>query len=166
MITYVKGDATRPRVLRGRRVIVHVCNDKGGWGAGFVLAISKRWEEPERRYRKWASTGHELNAGAFELGNVQWCLVRDDRPESAGDPINVVNMVAQDGYGTPGRIPLRYDALEKCLLKVAAEVKDPGGECSVHLPRIGCGLAGGTWAEVGPIVEKALAGVDVYVYDL
>jgi hypothetical protein len=36
------------------------------------------------------------------------------------------------------------------------------------MPRIGCGLAGGTWERVGPLVEETLgrAGVAVTVYDL
>lgn len=35
------------------------------------------------------------------------------------------------------------------------------------MPRIGCGLAGGTWDRVGPIVEEELCahGVPVMVYD-
>lgn len=36
------------------------------------------------------------------------------------------------------------------------------------MPRIGCGLAGGIWDEVGLLVEETLAGrgVAVFVYDL
>jgi hypothetical protein len=36
------------------------------------------------------------------------------------------------------------------------------------MPRIGCGLAGGQWSEIEPIIERTLlaAGVEVYVYDL
>ena len=34
------------------------------------------------------------------------------------------------------------------------------------MPRIGCGLAGGTWKEVEPIVQAALDGLPVVVYDL
>src|SRR5262245_22379163 len=47
----VRGDATAPRV-DGPKIIAHVCNDVGGWGAGFVLAVSRRWPEPERAYRR------------------------------------------------------------------------------------------------------------------
>jgi hypothetical protein len=35
----------------------------------------------------------------------------------------------------------------------------------VHMPRIGCGLAGGTWDRVGPIVDWTLDRRDVFVYD-
>ncbi len=40
-IRYVTGDATRP-VGDGDKIIVHVCNDIGGLGRGFVAALSKR----------------------------------------------------------------------------------------------------------------------------
>ena len=38
---------------------------------------------------------------------------------------------------------------------------------SVHMPRIGCGLAGGDWQLVGKMVEEELVSVDVpvTVYD-
>lgn len=39
--TYLKGDATCPQA-KGVKIICHVCNDIGGWGKGFVLALSKR----------------------------------------------------------------------------------------------------------------------------
>ena len=45
-IVYVTGDATRP-VGTGNKVLVHVCNDVGGWGRGFVMALSARWSAPE-----------------------------------------------------------------------------------------------------------------------
>ena len=44
-IRYVVGDARSPDSA-GNKVIVHVCNDIGGWGKGFVIALSKRWPKP------------------------------------------------------------------------------------------------------------------------
>ncbi len=67
-ISYLKGDATVP-VGRGNRVICHVCNDIGGWGRGFVLALSKRWKEPETQYRAWYKLG---STGGFRLGTIQY----------------------------------------------------------------------------------------------
>lgn len=155
MVHYVIGDATELR--GGRGIIAHVCNDSGGWGAGFVLAISKRWSEPERRYRKWFRDKFETNTGPFALGQVQFVSWEP------GD-VWVANMVAQDGYGTHDRIPLDYKALEDCLKEVAHEAKS--AKMHVQMPRIGCGLAGGTWDKVGPIVESTMVGVDCYVYGL
>lgn len=151
-ITFVKGDATRP-LGDGPRIIAHVSNDQGGWGAGFVLAISKRWREPEATYRRVARTT------GLPLGDVQFVEV--------GDQIVVANMIAQVGYGRHGTpIPLRYDALRTCLMKVAAEATRL--KASVHCPRIGCGLSGGRWGEVEKIITDTLLreSVPVTVYDL
>ena len=60
-IAYRKGDATAP-VASGAKIICHVCNDIGGWGKGFVLAISKRWPEPEAHYRAWYKQGESGGA--------------------------------------------------------------------------------------------------------
>ncbi|MBW3599481.1 MAG: macro domain-containing protein, partial [Planctomycetes bacterium] len=79
----------------------------------------------------------------------------------------VANMVAQAGTRpTKQGPPIRYPALRECLRQLAAEAKNLNA--SVHMPRIGCGLAGGKWEEVEPIIEEILgsAGVEVYVYDL
>ena len=40
-------------------------------------------------------------------------------------------------------------------------------EASVHMPRIGCGLAGGKWEEIEPIITDELTsqGIEVSVYD-
>lgn len=65
-ITYIKGDATCPQA-KGTKIICHVCNDIGGWGKGFVLAISRRWEQPEAEYRAW----HAASVAAWRAANGQ-----------------------------------------------------------------------------------------------
>lgn len=153
-ITYTTGDATVPGVRPA--IIVHVCNDVGAWGAGFVLAISRRWPEPERRYRDWS---RGLEARAFALGEVQFVSVEPG--------LVVANLVGQHGLRRRGaERPVRIDAIARGLRTVAREALDTGS--SVHMPRIGCGLAGGTWREIGPVVDREIASraVDVTVYDL
>lgn len=48
MIQYIKGDATYPERITPEsiKIIVHIVNDMGAWGAGFVLALNKRWNKP------------------------------------------------------------------------------------------------------------------------
>ena len=70
-IQYVLGDATQPEGT-GPRILVHVCNDVGAWGRGFVLAVSRRWAAPERQYRAWQ---RGTLAQPFELGQVQFVQV-------------------------------------------------------------------------------------------
>jgi O-acetyl-ADP-ribose deacetylase (regulator of RNase III) len=151
-IHYLKGDATVPQA-KGKKVIAHICNDLGGWGKGFVLAISKRWREPELEYRNW----HKGRDG-FELGAVQFVEVEPT--------ICIANMIGQHGMknGSKGP-PIRYKAVESCLQKVADRAIKLSE--SVHMPRIGCGLAGGKWDEIESIIERTLLAkeIEVYVYD-
>ena len=151
-ITYVVGDATAPHGP-GPGVIAHVCNDSGGWGKGFVLAISRRWPEPEAAYRRWARTGEKFGLGMVQLVTVE-------------DHLSVANMVAQHGYVSPAHpVAIRYDALARCLSTLAGRIE---AGTAVHMPRIGCGLAGGSWGQIEPLLEEHLAGAgfDVRVYDL
>jgi O-acetyl-ADP-ribose deacetylase (regulator of RNase III) len=150
---YLKGDATQPSA-EGNKIITHICNDIGGWGKGFVMAISKRWPEPEKQYRLWFKSQDN-----FALGEVQFVQVEPD--------IWIANIIGQhkvnkDESGNP---PIRYDAVREGLKKTgifAQEIK-----ASVHMPRIGCGLAGGTWDKIEPIIidELLSRGVEVTVYD-
>lgn len=153
-IRYIQGDAMQPQA-KGNRVIAHVCNDLGGWGKGFVMAISKRWPEPEAAYRVWH---RERSKNDFGLGAIQLVQVEPY--------IWVANMVAQRGMKTGSNgPPIRYEAVRACLKTLAIEASRLG--VSVHMPRIGCGLAGGRWEQIEPIILEELVsqGVDVTVYD-
>ena len=151
-IRYLEGDATDPQSA-GHKVIVHVCNDLGGWGRGFVLAISKRWPEPERDYREWFASKPKPG-----LGDVRFVAVNDE--------ITVANMIGQHGLRKKGgRAPIRYEAIRQGLKTVAKFAAERNA--SVHMPRIGCGLAGGDWKMVEPIIVETLSavGVATTVYD-
>lgn len=150
-IHYITGDATNP-LAKGPKIVAHICNDLGGWGKGFVLAISKKWPEPERDYRDWY---HRRDG--FRLGAVRYVRVRPD--------IVIANMIAQHGMKTGSNgPPIRYDALDTCLEDLSREATDQGA--TVHLPRIGTGLAGGRWNKIEQLLLKHFMTKDVFVYDL
>lgn len=152
-LRYEIGDATRP-VGEAAKIIAHICNDVGGWGAGFVLALSQRWPEPAAEYRRWYE-GRATND--FALGAVQFVPVTPD--------ITVANMIGQrDITPSASGPPVRYDAIETALATIATRAQQV--EASVHMPRIGSGLAGGDWNVIESIVERSLSGIDVIVYDL
>jgi O-acetyl-ADP-ribose deacetylase (regulator of RNase III) len=67
----VRGDATSPQA-KGPKVIAHICNDLGGWGKGFVPAVSRRWPEPEADYRRWhrERAGNDCGLGAVRVVQV------------------------------------------------------------------------------------------------
>jgi O-acetyl-ADP-ribose deacetylase (regulator of RNase III) len=148
-VKIVVGDATRPEG-DGPKVLVHVCNDLGLWGAGFVKAVSKRWKAPERDYLK------AFKAGELKLGRVRFVEVEPG--------LTVASMVAQRGVRRGRSVPLRYPSLRETLAEVARYAREK--KASVHMPRIGCGLAGGRWKDVEPILRATLAGLRVTVYDL
>ena len=166
-INYIKGDATAPQIevtqkngtIDGKptsehKIIVHICNDIGGWGKGFVMALSKKWLEPEKAYRLWYKSQNN-----FELGKVQFVKVEND--------LWIANMIGQHKIGKDkqGNAPIRYAAVEagiKEVLKKAIELN-----ASVHMPRIGCGLAGGKWDKIEPILLDNLVKNEIrtVVYD-
>ncbi|MDF0606009.1 macro domain-containing protein [Neisseriaceae bacterium TC5R-5] len=155
-IRYVTGDATSP-MGDGHKVIVHICNDLGKWGKGFVLAVSKKWPQPEKQYKAAFAQHNQA-----ELGEVQFVAVESD--------ITVANIIGQHGISharnkekTP---PIRYQAVAYGLEQVAGYAKQVAA--SVHMPRIGCGLAGGNWEQIEPIIQQMLTsqGIAVTVYDL
>jgi hypothetical protein len=148
-LTVVEGDATRP-INEGRTTIYlpHCCNDFGGWGSGFVNAITARWgESPRGIYRMWAEgkagtqimdrlkerndpkDGKLLYQTAFVLGGTQLIELPKD--------IVLVNMVGQHNVGKGEltarsrikddetfmddftRPPIRYGAMAKAMYALA-----------------------------------------------
>ncbi|WFB11291.1 macro domain-containing protein [Streptomyces sp. LX-29] len=155
-IAYARGDATSPHEP-GTKIIAHVCNDAGRWGAGFVMAISRRWPQPEAAYRHW----HRGRAdNDFALGAVQLVQTQDD--------LWVANMIGQHGIRrhTMAEAPVRYEAVDQALKMLSRHASVMAA--SIHMPRIGCGLAGGRWEKIEPLIAQRLTeqGTPVTVYDL
>ena len=152
-IKYIVGDATDP-VGDGVKIIIHCCNDIGKWGKGFVVALSRKWPETRKRYVKWYRSNRN-----FKLGNLQYVKVADDT--------HVCNMIGQKGIRAVGKVPpIRYGAIAKCLEKV----RDAASRlnATVHCPRFGAGLAGGSWEKIEGLLISILAenDIQVIVYDL
>lgn len=153
-IHYLQGDATAPAVA-GPKILVHVCNDSGRWGKGFVVALSRRWPQPEAEFKRCYKAG-ELS----QLGDVQLIQVEAD--------LTVANLIGQHKIITrhdPSYVPVRYPAIATGLETIAAHAL--ANSASIHMPRIGCGLAGGKWEMIEPLLQTALLarGLQVYVYD-
>ena len=147
-INYVVGDATAPEG-EGIKIICHICNNKNKWGAGFVMALSKKWVEPETYYRTMIE---------YKLGDMEIVPVEAN--------VFVANMIAQDNIisnlNENDKPPIRYHAVAEALYKINDEAKKLGA--TIHMPRIGCGLAGGKWSIIERIIEEVVT-VDVTVYD-
>jgi hypothetical protein len=170
-INYLEGDATKPE--RTPTMILHCVNSGGTWGAGFVIALSKRWKEPEKAYKKWyEDTCHYIDDNGvvdkqnglretpFMLGDIQVVPVENG--------LYVCNMIAQKDTGYfKDMPPVRYECLRECLLRVvdvakALEIKVLSG------PRFCSALAGGEWPRIEAIINEVVCtqGIEVDIYDL
>lgn len=157
-LRYVIGDATQPQG-EGAKILVHVCNDIGAWGRGFVLPLAKRFPETKRAYKLWATGATDQ---PFELGQVQFVRVRPD--------LEVANLIGQHDIArknTPtDQPPMRYEAIRAGLAKVRERAEQL--RATLHMPRIGAGVAGGEWDIIAGIVHDELVtyGLETTVYDL
>lgn len=150
MITYLKGDATDP-IGENKKCIIHITNDAGAWGAGFVMALSKRWSEPEAKYRSKKPILGEVDFVCVELSDII-----------------VANMCAQVlkySY-EPFEIPLKYDYLMMCLCKVRRAISLSPLKYDIHLPKIGSGLAGGNWKIIECMINEVFYEQNVFIYEL
>lgn len=146
-------------------VVMHVCNDVGIWGRGFVTAVSALDKGPEVSYRNWHHTSKDVSEASqpsqpFELGEVQFVPI--------GGPHVIANMIAQHGVRWyNNQPPLRIDALRVTVCKVldmAVEKK-----MRVQCPRIGCALGGGSWRRVEAMLTEELhtrKDLQIHVYTL
>jgi Zn-dependent peptidase ImmA (M78 family) len=154
-ITYLKGNAVEP-AGSNRKVIVHVVSDATpNWGGmGFAVALKRKWPQAQSDFRNWA----QADRRHLKLGQVRVVSVSQD--------IFIVSIVSQRGYGPSVKPRIRYLALEEGLSKVASVAKDL--HATVHMPRIGCGQAGGAWFIVQELIASSLLNADipVFVYDL
>jgi O-acetyl-ADP-ribose deacetylase (regulator of RNase III) len=181
---YVLGDGTLPTMKFhtsiAHVVLIQVCNNVGGYGAGFSGALAKRFPKVEEEYRKMPTyrTQNDLepHMSLKRLGTIG--LVPNPSGTNTTDNLTVINMIAQDGYKSPTNPqPLSYISLVRCLRRVQGYCDElaehysafPGhSEVIVQCPRIGAGLGGGDWK----IIEHDLItylvdpGYDVFVYDL
>jgi O-acetyl-ADP-ribose deacetylase (regulator of RNase III) len=145
---YLIGDATDP--IKKPAMIVHCCNDCGGFGKGFVSALKAKYPETEKAYKQWYATGK------LELGQVQFVQVSPD--------VYVANLIGQHGIRWEGKIPpIRYDAMERGFETTYKKALEEN--LTVHAPRLGCALAGGSWEAVEKLILKNMT-VDTYIYTL
>lgn len=154
-LTYLRGDATKPRG-DGPKIVVHVVNDGAfRWGSrGFAGAIKSRWPVAQTTFTDLVTRDRTK----LKLGNVISCEVEPST--------TLASLVAQHGFGLSKSPRIRYGALRECLLRVSEMAST--ASASVHMPRIGTGQAGGSWPVIEEIICETLTkcGINVFVYDL
>jgi hypothetical protein len=176
----VVGDATNPQIgVNEVAIIPHVCNNKNRWGAGFVLALNKKWKEPQQAYRELFKGYPDMKGfpvgstkERFEKSVLGTCHLVQVEPN-----IFVLNMIAQDGTGREGEPerPLKYAALTLSMTKALDRIDNkirigmikPGTKISFHAPMFGSGLAGGNFNYIKELIQEIWVdnGYDVTVYE-
>lgn len=152
-IIYRQGDATEPQIYPV--VIVHIVNNIGKWGKGFVIALSKKYPSCRKRYLELYKSGEPP-----VLGDIQVIDVSD------GKGIFIGNMFAQDGIKKSHKDNKRYvsyESLSDCLSKLA-DFCLVNRILSVQMPMIGTGLGGGDWNQIEKIIQNELCYKKIECY--
>ena len=144
-IQFITGDATDP-IGTGNKIIAHVCNDIGAGGAvcpGHLQAM--------------ASAG----GGISEIAGMS--DARHTLPDQVDPGIWVANMIAK-GEFAPRTVFLqsampRSGSAWDIGCRIAEIARDHSHAA------IGCGLAGGKWESVEPLIRIAIPATEVFVYE-
>lgn len=151
MITYEVGDATIP--FNGEKtLIIHVVNNIGAWGSGFVVPLGERYPEAKEVYTN--------RVGNMALGTVDLIPIK-------GVLVTVANMCAQNGIKGPGNPhPLKYGPLAKCLDDTCYYAARSGFK--ILAPKFGADRGGGDWSKIEVLFDEALDayGVEAVVRTL
>jgi hypothetical protein len=152
-IHMVRGDALSPRG-KGTKILAHIVNDQTpNWGAGFGKALQAKWPKVHRQFTDFFE---QLRGPKLGRTNVA----------RATEDIITFQMVCQRGYGASSTPRIRYGALQSCLEQLRGFATQHNA--TVHMPRIGSGQAGGSWALIANLITEELCtkGVTVTVYQL
>ena len=122
-------------------VIIHGCNCFQIMGAGIALQIKNKY--PGAFYADVKNTTH---GDKEKLGSY----TSFETPKG----FTIVNAYTQYHYRGPNNVD--YDAIEKVFTKIK---KDFHGE-RIGYPKIGAGLAGGSWWRISRIIDRQLDGED------
>jgi hypothetical protein len=130
-------------------------------GAGFTKALDKKSDKARIDYLNFIQAKKNKGYTAVDLLGTcvfTYMYINNDQTWTC-----VVSMIAQDGVKNKNNTqPINYKALELCLMQFTKH--SSSNNCIVQMPRIGCGLAGGEWHKIEPLINKWSIN-PTYVYD-
>lgn len=135
--------------VKKNAIIVHGCNAQGKMGSGFAKLIRDKYPDSYEFY-KW-----HYDNGLLKLGS----LINFPYVESG---IWICHAITQEYYGNDGRRYVDYDAATEALNVTAGLSR--GSSKPIHLPLIGCGLAGGDKAVMMGIFKEVFRDVDATLW--
>lgn len=133
-------------------VLIHCCNCFNTMGAGIARALADRWPGVRAADDK-TERGDRSKFGKFTV--------------YSNEKITVYNLYGQYNFGTSKRM-VNYEAVLRGLERIAKDLKEKGvyKEVDIGTYKLGCGLAGGNWNIMKPIIEEAFPDKEIMVYTL
>jgi O-acetyl-ADP-ribose deacetylase (regulator of RNase III) len=133
-------------------VIAHQVNCQFVMGGGVALAIRKKWPVV---YNNYVEMGKQHKKPSNEwLGTCQIVKIDQNR--------YVANLFGQDDLGY-SKCFTNYSALETALKELAWQVEYMGLKTIAFPWLMSCGLAGGDWNIVKPLIEKTFEDLDIEI---
>ena len=136
-------------------IICHQVNCQGVMGAGVAKQIADKLPNVKKEYVKFCNS-KKLKQNL--LGEVQ-LVAANGGFQQEGDPL-ILNIFGQFYYGHDG-VYTDYSALTKAFRKMNRLYK---GMTLAFPHGFGCGLAGGDWQDVEPMLVKLLPDCNVKIY--
>ena len=169
MINYIEGDLFQH--ITHNDCVIHIVNNSNIIGGGFTKPLIVWFPGVKDCYHRWFDPNHQIPhphivTGPAKLGEIQMIFFdRDNKPTNSFNKDRcVVNMVAQEGViSSSNPHPLKYDALEQCLRKVAAAYEFKN--MRIIAPKFGAGLAGGDWDEIEPLVNSIFQDREITIFE-
>ena len=147
MIKYRKGNLLD--VTHG--VIAHGVNCQGVMGSGVAKCVRDKYPHVYYGYRSRCL----LTEGKELLGQVQLLSGTYSAGTQVYPPdelLVIANCFTQDRYGIDKR-HVNYEAIAQCFAKLNNRVPNMY-DCTLHIPKIGAGLAGGDWNVIEAIINS------------
>lgn len=121
-------------------IIVHQVNCMGKMGAGIAKEVKETFPECFLEYEKLCKTNNKKSLlGTYSIYKIN-------------DKVAIANLFGQYMYGKPENGPYtNYEALENAIVKLR---NDYPNATIVAPDHIGCGLAGGDWDIVFPMLDR------------
>ena len=145
MISYKKGD-----LLKAEGILAHGVNCVGGFGSGVAGQIATQFPEAKKLYL------YKHCMEGWKLGDIQIAYVSSTKI--------IVNAATQNKYFPRDVVNADYPAIRTVLEKLYALSSTLN--LPVHIPKIGCGLAGGDWHIVEDIINDVFKDKEITVWTL
>ena len=160
-IKYKKGNLVDAFINNEVNVLIQQCNNFCTQNSGLAKEIKARLPE------MFAADCETIKGDIRKLGSYSCAIFEGDN-----DSLKYgFNLYGQHRYGTDKQ-HTDYDAIEKGLKSIRKHLNliapDDLSDIKIGLPRLGCGLGGGSWDIVSKIIEEQLCnyGYEVTCYEL